>query len=111
MKLTARLWIALGVLALLTPLGLILPDRFKAGGAWGEWGPDEIQKMTGHVPQGLARLGSLWKAPMPDYAFRGREAKGLTHLSLAYIVSALLGAAIITFAAWWIGRCLVKKGE
>ena len=111
MKLTTKLWIGLGVCILLSPLGLVLPDHFKAGSAWGEWGSDEIQKMVGYVPQGLARLGELWKAPMPDYAFKGWEERGLTHLSFAYIVSAILGVALIAVATWAIGKYLAKKGE
>ena len=111
MKPTMKLWIALAVLILLSPLGLILPDHFKTGSAWGEWGSDEIQKMVGYVPQGLARLGDLWNAPMPNYAFQGWEEKGLTHLSFAYIVSAILGVALIALATWLVGKCLAKKGE
>ena len=111
MKLTTKLWIALGVLILLSPLGLMLPDHFKAGSAWGEWGSDQIQGMVGYVPRGLARLGELWKAPMPDYAFKGWEQKGLRHLSFAYIVSAILGVALVALAAWVIARGLAKKGE
>jgi len=111
MKLTTKLWIGLGVFILLSPLGLVLPDHFKAGSAWGEWGSDEIQKMVGYVPQGLAKLGELWMAPMPDYAFKGWEEKGLTHLSFAYVVSAILGVALIAATTWAIGKCLAKKGE
>ena len=111
MKLTTRLWIALGVFILLSPLGVILPAHFKAGSAWGEWGSDEIQRMVGYVPKGMARLGELWKAPMPDYAFKGWEEKGLAHVSFAYIVSALLGVALIAIATWAIGKWLAKKGE
>ena len=111
MKLTTKLWIGLGVCILLSPLGLVLTDHFKAGSAWGEWGSDEIQKMVGYVPQGLARLGELWKAPMPDYAFKGWEERGLTHLSFAYIVSAILGVALIAVTTWAIGKGLAKKGE
>jgi cobalt/nickel transport protein len=111
MKLMTKMWITLGVIILLSPLGLILPDHFKAGSAWGEWGSDEIQKMVGYVPQGLAKLGEIWKAPMPDYAFKGWEEKGLTHLSLAYIVSAVLGVALIAISTWLLGRFLTKKDD
>ena len=110
MKLTTKLWTALGTLILFSPLGLILPAYFKAGSAWGEWGSDEIEKMVGYVPHGLARFGELWKAPLPDYAFKGSGEKGLTHLSLAYLGSAVLGVAVVAFAAWLIGKLLAKKG-
>ena len=109
MKLTTKLWIALGVLIIISPLGLILPEYFKAGSAWGEWGADEMDKLVGYVPQGLKRVSELWNAPMPDYAVKGWEAKGLTRLSVAYIVSAILGVALIAFAAWAIGKWLAKK--
>lgn len=109
MKNTTKYWIVLGVMALLSPLGLILPDHFKAGDAWGEWGADEMQKMVGYVPEGLKKLSDVWKAPFPDYAFQGWEEKGLTHLSLAYIFSGVLGAGLIALIAWWVGKKLSKK--
>ena len=111
MTLTRKLWIGLGVLIVLSPLGLIVPDKFKAGAAWGEWGSDEIQKMTGYVPQGLQRLSELWKAPLPDYAFQGWEGKDLVHLSFAYIISAVVGIAIIAGVAFIIGKVLAKEHE
>ena len=111
MKLATKLWIALGILILLSPLGLILPDHFKAGSAWGEWGADEMEKLVGYVPQGLKHLSELWNAPMPDYAFKGWEEKGLPHLSFAYILSAVVGVVLIALVIWLIGKCLIKKGN
>jgi len=110
-KLITKLWIALGVLILLSPLGLVLPDHFKAGSAWGEWGSDEIGKLVGYVPKGLEKLGELWKAPIPDYAFKGWEEKGLAHLSFAYIMSGIVGVALVVIAVWLLGKCLVRKNE
>ncbi|NTW51850.1 MAG: cobalamin biosynthesis protein [Chlorobiaceae bacterium] len=109
MTLTRKLWIGIGALIALSPLGLILPDHFKAGSAWGEWGTDEIQKMTGYVPQGFQQLSELWKAPMPDYAFQGWEGKDIIQLSLAYVVSAVVGIAIIAIFSLLIGKGLAKK--
>ena len=111
MKLITKLWIGLLALIVLSPLGLIIPARFQAGSAWGEWGADEMTKLVGYVPKGLERLSSLWSAPMPDYAFKGWEEKGLAHLSFAYIISALLGSAIIFLGVLLIGKLLAKKGE
>jgi hypothetical protein len=95
----------------LSPLGLILPDRFKAGNAWGEWGADEMEKLVGYVPQGLKRLSNVWTAPLPDYALKGWEKKGLAHLSLAYILSAIVGIALVTLIIGLLGKGLVKKSE
>jgi cobalt/nickel transport protein len=111
MKIINKLWIGLGVLIILSPLGLILPDRFKAGSAWGEWGADEMEKLVGYVPQGLKKLSELWNAPMPDYAFKGWEEKGLQYLSFAYIVSAIVGIGIIILVVLWIGKLLTNKDD
>jgi hypothetical protein len=111
MKITTKLWIWLGGLILLSPLGLILPEHFKAGSAWGEWGAEEMQKLVGYVPQGLEKLSSLWSAPMPDYAFKGWEEKGLPQLSFAYIMSAIVGIGIVVLAVIIIGKLLAKKED
>jgi cobalt/nickel transport protein len=111
MKITTKLWIGLGALIVLSPLGLLIPAHFKAGGAWGEWGIDEIKELVGYVPKGLEKLAPLWNAPLPDHAFKGWEEKGLSHLSLAYIISAVAGMAVIVSATLLIGKLLAKKGK
>ena len=111
MKLITKFWIGIAVLIVLSPLGLMLPEHFKAGSAWGEWGADEMQKLVGHIPKGLEKLSGLWNAPMPDYAFKGWEDKGLPHLSFAYIMSAIVGIGIIVLVSMGIGKLLVKKGD
>lgn len=85
------LWGILGLLALLSPLGLL-----AAGTAWGEWGPDEIPGL-GFIPAGMERLSELWQAPIPDYAvpFLGEK--------VGYVVSALLGIGATVLALWLLG--------
>ena len=109
MKLTAKFWIAIGVLIILSPLGLIIPDHLKAGSAWGEWGAEEMQQLVGYVPKGLEKLSSLWNAPLPDYAFKGWEEKGLSHLSFAYVISAILGIAVVAAIIFLLGKFLHKE--
>jgi len=92
MKTTIKFWIGIAILAILSPLGLIIPAYFKAGPASGEWGK-----------------GGSWKAPMPNYAFKGWEEKSMPQLSFAYIISALLGVGIIAAAAFILGKILSKK--
>lgn len=111
MKITTKFWLGLGVLIVFSPLGLLLPEHFKASSAWGEWGSDEIQKLIGYLPLGLEKLSRLWSAPIPDYAFKGWEEKGLPQLSLAYIISAVLGMALIVAIIFILGKVWVKKGE
>lgn len=110
MKTTTKLWIGIGILILLSPLGL-LPEHFKAGDAWGEWGTDTIKELTGYIPQGLEKLSILWKAPIPDYAFKGLRKKGLGSLSFAYIASAMIGILVVDCIVLLIGRLLSKKSE
>jgi hypothetical protein len=103
-----KIWAGIGVMALLSPLGLILPEKFKAGGAWGEWGTDEIEKMLGYVPAGLGRLSELWKAPLPDYGPRPEGASTAAH-SGWYILSGVLGIALCVVAMMTLKKALLKK--
>ncbi len=111
MKTTTKLWIGLVILIVISPLGLLLPEHFKAGAAWGEWGVEEIKELVGYIPQGLKKLSSIWNAPIPDYAFKGWEEKGLPHLSLAYIISAVVGIAITAAAVLFIGKILAGRRD
>ncbi len=90
---------------------MFLPGYFRSGAAWGEWGIDEIRQLVGYVPQGMEKLSGLWKAPIPDYVFKGWEEKGLPHLSFAYIISAGAGIFVVIFVVLVIGRLLAKKGN
>ncbi len=104
-----KMWLGLMVLALLSPVGIIIPDKFHAGSAWGEWGTDEIQKMVGFVPQGMQKVADIWQAPMPDYSFKGWEEKGFGMLSLAYVISAAVGIGIIAAIALLFGKIVNQK--
>ena len=110
MKNTTKLWIGVGLLILLSPLGLILPAKLGAGAAWGEWSGEEIRKLVGYVPAGLGRLGELWNSPLPDYALKGQEQAGLRALSFSYIVSGVLGAGVVVALTLLIGRILTRRG-
>ncbi len=103
-----KLWIGIGILVLLSPLGLIIPDLLKAGGAWGEWGTNEIEKVAGYVPHGLKKLSELWSALIPDYAFSGWD-RGIKSY-IAYIISGLIGVAIIVGVTYLFAKIL-KRGE
>lgn len=111
MKVTTKLWIGLAILIILSPLGLVVPEHFKAGSAWGEWGVDEMQKLVGYIPQGLEKLASIWNAPIPDYSFKGWEEKGLPHLSFAYIISAIVGIGLTVVVVMLLGKMLAKKDD
>src|SRR5512139_2174573 len=88
-----KLWIGLLMIALLTPLGILLPEKFNAQGAWGEWGIDKLEKLLGFVPEGLKKLTHLWKAPVPGYSFGG-EGASKTLQVISYFASSLLGIGV-----------------
>jgi cobalt/nickel transport system permease protein len=103
-----KLLLGLVALALLTPLGLALPELAGAGEAWGEWGGERLGEVAGYLPAGLERLESLWHAPMPDYSPPGTAEASLPALSLWYVLSALLGIGVAGGLAagvrWLLGR-------
>ncbi|OGW58658.1 MAG: cobalamin biosynthesis protein [Nitrospirae bacterium RBG_16_43_8] len=102
-----KLWIGIAILIILSPIGLILPELLKAGGAWGEWGADKIGKIAGYVPHGLKKLSELWKAPIPDYAFSGWDKGGKSYAG--YIFSGIIGAALVIGISMLIGKFFARK--
>ena len=86
--------IGLGVLVVVTPLGLLAP-----GGAFGEDSPRQLDLGKYNlkaVPAGLARWSSFWnRSVLGGYGFGGSE-----HRNVAYIVSAVVGIAVIAVAVY-----------
>ena len=105
MKKWKKLWIALLFLIILTPLGILLPRLFGAGGAWGEWGAEEIRKLMGYVPEGLRKLDRLWKAPITDYEIRGWSP------TVGYLVSGIIGVVIVLLLTFLMGKLLSRDGR
>ncbi|MBF0564556.1 MAG: PDGLE domain-containing protein [Nitrospirae bacterium] len=107
---TGKLWTGLLILALLTPLGVILPKAFNAGDAWGEWGIDKLEKLVGYAPEGLKKLSDLWKAPIPDYNFGGEKASMAVQV-ISYVASGLIGILVISLVMYVISRFIAKNGK
>ena len=108
MTTTKKLWIGIGILALLSPLGLLVPALFGAGGAWGEWGIGTIEKIVGFIPEGMKRLASPGKAPLPGYAVPG-QSTGLVNESFGYMLSAIIGIALAAVIMFLLVKMLVRK--
>ncbi|MBI5211776.1 MAG: cobalamin biosynthesis protein [Nitrospirae bacterium] len=104
-----KLWIALIIMALLSPLGIILPQKFNAGDAWGEWGTDTLEKFLGYVPEGLKKMADIWKAPIADYNLGDENASFIVQI-VSYIISGILGITLVGGVVYLITRLLVKKG-
>lgn len=109
MKTTTTLWIGIVALVVLSPLGLIVPARLGAGTAWGEWSAQELEAVIGYVPARLAGLSEIWRAPLPDYAFKGQEHAAVPALSVSYVLSAVVGVAAVAGIALLIGRLLARR--
>jgi hypothetical protein len=111
MKVIVKFWMGMLILIILSPLGLILPQYFKASGAWGEWGIDEMKELVGYIPKGLEKLSTFWSAPLPDYTFKGWEDKPIAALSFAYIISAVLGILLVVLIVLLLGKAILKKDK
>jgi cobalt/nickel transport system permease protein len=94
-----KLWWGVAALVILSPLGLL-----AQGSAWGEWGADELSKLVGFIPLGLARLSDSWThALLPDYALRGPE-HGFWASAAVYILCAAIAVGIIFLLTYLLGR-------
>ncbi len=107
------LWIALALLLVLTPLGIL-----AAGTAWGEWtvrdfssqqSRAKIAQASGNAtppaaaPRGLERLSAIWTAPFAQYApsFVRRPAVG-------YLLSAMFGCGAILLVSLVAGSLATR---
>ncbi len=97
-------------MALLTPLGILLPEKFKSEAAWGEWGVEKLEKLLGYVPEGLKKLADFWRAPIPDYNVGG-EGASKTLQAISYIASGLLGIGVCALIVYTISRFMAKHGK
>jgi len=97
-----KLWIGLGLLILLTPLGLL-----ARGTTWGEWAGEELKKMLGFIPEGLARLEHLWQAKLAGYTLPGWDSPLLS--ALGYLLSAAIGVGVVIGLMLLLGRFLSTK--
>jgi cobalt/nickel transport system permease protein len=103
------LWIGLGVLMVLTPLGIL-----AVGSAWGEWmasdfsspairqqiaGSSLLQPAPERAPKGLEEISRVWTAPFAHYA-----PPYIRNASFGYFLSAMFGAGLIVLACFLMGR-------
>jgi cobalt/nickel transport system permease protein len=92
------LWASLGVLILLTPIGVLAP-----GTAWGEWSAEEMRSLVGYLPSGMQQIGPLWSAVIPDYA-----PPFIQDPLLGYLLAAIIGAALVVGLTWSVGWLLAR---
>jgi cobalt/nickel transport protein len=103
-----KLWLGLFAMAVLSPLGIILPERFGAEGAWGEWGADSLERLLGYMPEGLKKAADIWAAPIRAYTVGGEGAELSTRI-VSYIVSAFIGIILTYIIILVISKLLFKN--
>ena len=104
-KTIKKLGIGLLLLVILTPLGLL-----ATGTAFGEWSSKELQQTLGYVPDGIKSGETLWQAVFSGYSVPGLGDYFL-HSSVGYILSAIIGIALIYVAMLALGKFLAKREE
>ena len=107
-KIQKRLWTGLLIMALLSPLGILIPEIFNSGGAWGEWGADTLEKLLGYVPEGLKKHTDLWKAPVPDYNLGGEDTSMPARV-ISYVASGIIGILAVVMVIYVISKIMVKN--
>lgn len=115
-QISRKLWGALAVVLLLTPLGIV-----ASGAAWGEWAPKDFANAATRaeiavasrsavpptaVPTGLARMANLWTAPLPDYA-----PHFVKSAAFGYLLSAMFGVGVILALTWLAQRVTQSARE
>lgn len=111
---TKPLWVALAILMILTPLGIV-----AAGKAWGEWSPNDFsnkqtreqiaaasgnQPLPAEAPAGIRRFASFWTAPMAGYAPRFSKSP-----AFGYILSAAAGTGVIILVILLVGWIFERR--
>jgi cobalt/nickel transport system permease protein len=109
------LWVALGVLMTLTPLGIL-----AAGSAWGEWVASDFSNPAGRrqiaeaslqhapppsAPAGIERLSTLWTAPFARYA-----PPYVRSAAFGYLLSAMFGVGVVVLSSAGIARLARGNG-
>jgi len=94
-----KLLIILGVLIVLTPLGLLTDAP-----AWGEWDSDYFKQTLGFIPQGIEKFSHLISinAILPDYSLPG------ANNIVGYYISAIVGALLI-FVIYYLIYLFLKR--
>lgn len=103
-----KLWTGIALLVLLSPLGLIIPALFGAGGAWGEWGLAEVEKLAGFLPDGMKKFVERRSSPLSGYALPG-QGPGLAGRSMGYVAAAAIGVGLTAGAGWLLARLLGRR--
>ncbi|WP_099210082.1 PDGLE domain-containing protein [Thermococcus henrietii] len=106
-RVTKTLLAIVGVMIILSPIGILLVWNYDD--AWGEWDVQTVEHMVGHKLPGMEKLSTIWNhAILPDYNIPGWEDK--LHASIGYIISAIVGTALVVALYYALVKFVVGKG-
>ena len=98
------------LLVIWTPIGLITP-----GVAYGEWVPEQgFDRLpgAGYLPEGLARLSGLWRAPLQAYQVPGvSQSAPVSAQAPGYVLSAAVGVVAVAGVTWLLGKWLARHEQ
>jgi cobalt/nickel transport system permease protein len=97
--------VAMGVLALLTPVGLLAP-----GGAFGEDAPKDLDLAKLHlsaIPDGLNKYNGFWHHAL----FEGYDFGGDAHPWIGYLVSAAVGIAAVGLVVFGLAKLIQRANR
>jgi cobalt/nickel transport protein len=106
--LTRKAFLGLCVMAMLSPLGIMLPEWFGAGDAWGEWDTQTIKEHVGYIPKGMQNNAQLYHAPAPDYT---TSVPFLKKTWIQYFFCGIAGIGIIGLLTFGVSSFYKKKHE
>jgi cobalt/nickel transport system permease protein len=96
------LWVAIIVLVVASPLGLLAP-----GTAWGEWGTGQLKELGFQsAPAGLEKLSHLWGAPLAGY-----DLPVLGNTNFGYLLSAAVGVVVIGVIVWLFSMLVAARSN
>ncbi len=105
--LVKKFLIIIGILVILSPLGILLTWN---QGAWGEWDPSQLaQHVHANVSGMLALSGVYNYAPMQDYDVPGWDDP--FHASIGYILSAIVGIILCTTLYFILVKFVVSPSK
>ena len=105
-RVTRTLLAVVGVLIILSPIGILLVWNYSD--AWGEWDVGTVEEMVGHRLPGMERLSEVWNhAVLPDYNVPGWEDK--LHASIGYVISAIAGTALVLLLYYALVKSIKRR--
>jgi hypothetical protein len=108
-KFQKKIFMWLIAFAIITPVGIFLPELFHTNDAWGEWDVKTVKEKNGSAPKGMAKDAAIWKAPIPDYKMN--EDTSVLKKSFQYILSGVLGIAFTILVTYGLTKLLTRNEQ